>query len=409
MEQLVNTHVHCIYSVYDSTQTPQEIINKIAEIQQPAVALTDHGAFGGLYQFQNAALKAGIKPLLGTEWYVTDSLVQEKENRAGRHLVMIAKNKRGWENLCEISWIGAQTDHFYYKPRITYDELFSHKEGLIISSACLAGPMAKLFTQNKLDEAEKMFNKFVDEFKDDFYAEIQIHPIKEQLDYNNWLIDIANRNGVPIILTADAHYSNQQDSVVQKLMFQIRSDDISEEGEFSNDLYLHTIQDYKNRNSSLNFGLTEEQIEQYCSNTVYLADKVDFLIPQRTKAFLPPQATDEFKVLQELSIKGLQDYFKTDYDNCPVEYRQRLEKELQLIWKKGMSRYLLCLRDMVLWSKNNYANSTGPGRGSFLGSLTGMCLGISSWKLDPLKNNLLFERFVSEARLPSCMIDYSEE
>lgn len=416
MEKFAQIHCHSCFSVYDAMNTPEELVAKAVEKGHSAIALTDHGAMGGLYRLQKAALKNDIKPILGMESYVVENLVdmsadgKKRLRRQNNHLITIAKNEQGWKSLLRLNYLSnSNEEHFYYKPRFTFDELWANHEGLIVSSACLASIIARKLLAGDDEAAEKYFDKFLEVFGDDFFAEVQLNEVEGQKEYNDFLIYQANKKGVPIIIGGDVHYTEPEGFLTQKLAFAIRGDENEVGQEFAaKKLFYHGIDDYKNFNKEFGFGYSESQIDEWCRNTTVLADKVDFLIPERTKMMLPRQAFDEFGDLKEKAKKGLADHFGTSYENCPNEYKERLEKELYLMWKKGISRYILCLSDVIRWCDENKV-SHGLGRGSAAGSLVLTCLGITGWAIDPIKNGLLFERFVSEQRLPDVMIDYSKK
>lgn len=416
MENFVQLHCHSCFSVYDAISTPEQLVEKAVEHGHPALALTDHGAMGGLYRLQKAALKAGIKPLLGMEAYVVDDLISlnDKGKRIrtpNGHMVLIAKNEIGWKSLLRLNYLSNSDDsHFYYKPRFTFDELIENHEGLICSTACLASPLSRLITSGKEEEAEKKFQLYMDIFKDDLYAEVQLNEVPDQHVYDNWLIDQANKHGIPIVITGDVHYAERDGALTQKLAFAIRNESENEVGqEFAaKSLYYHGIDDYLDFNKRFGYNFTEDQIREWCGNTTLVADKVDFLIPERTKMRLPRQAFDENQTLIDKAKEGLAKHFNCKYEECPKEYVDRLEFELRLMWKKGIARYILCLSDICNWCDGEGHVSRGIGRGSAASSLVLTCVGITGWAVDPIKNGLLFERFVSESRLPDVMIDYSK-
>lgn len=417
MENFVQLHLHTSFSIYDALNTPAQMIDQVVKHSHSACAITDHGSMAGTYTFQKAALKAGVKPLLGMEAYVVKDLIttDEKEKRIktkNNHIILIAKNKEGWKNLLKLNYISnADDDHFYYKPRFTFDELFEHKNGLLVSTACIASPFSNLLKENKDKEAEELFDKFCLNFKDNLFAEIQLNEIEFQKQYDNWLIEQANKKGVPIIITGDCHYTEPDGAAAQELMFQARKEDENEVGQTfaCRSLYYHGIEDYHNFNKNWNYGYSDEQIDEWCSNTLLAADKVNFLIPERTKMLLPRQAFDEDDEITERAIKGLCDYFGVkELKDCPKEYVDRLLYELKVIIKKGVARYFLVLQDALKWCDDNHI-SRGPGRGSACGSLTTMCLGITSKSINAIANGLLFERFISEDRLTDCYIDYSKD
>ena len=416
-ENFVHTHIHTVYSAYDAVNTPEQMVEQAVKHGHKAMAITDHGVMGGTYNFQQACLKNGIKPLLGMEGYVVDKLVNEDEKGKrirlkNNHIILIAKNYDGWKSLLKLNYLSnSDDDHFYYKPRFSFKELFENKKGLIVSSACLASGFANLLKQGKENEAVKLFETFCHEFGEDFYAELQLNEIQEQKEYNSWLISQATHYGVPLTIAGDCHYATPDGAATQELAFRIRNDSENEVGQTfaCRKLYYQGIDDFKAFNKEWNYGYTDEQIESWCSNTVDLANKVDFTIPERKKMRLPRQAFDEDGELIKKAREGLCNYFGVkNFDECPTEYKDRLNFELQLMVKKGISRYFLVLMDILKWCDDNKI-SHGIARGSAGGSLVSMCLGVTGKIMDPIKNGLLFERFVSNERLVDCYIDYSKE
>lgn len=415
-EKFVQLHLHTVYSTYDAINTPAQMVEQAIKHGHSACAITDHGVMGGTYGFQLACEKNGIKPLLGMEGYVVDNLVDtdpkgKRVRMKNNHIILIAKNLAGWHSLLKLNYLSnLDENHFYYKPRFSFKELFEHKEGLLVSSACLASGFANLLKLGREEQAERLFEKFCYEFGEDFFAELQLNEIPEQKQYNAWLISQATHYGIPLIITGDCHYALPEGSDAQEMAFKIRKDDENEVGqEFAcRHLYYHGIDDYKKFNEMWHYGYSNEQIESWCANTLIAADKVEFTIPPRTKMRLPRQDFDEDTKLVSDSKKGLCEYFGVDdYSKCPKEYRDRLEFELQLMIRKGVARYFLVLKDILDWCDRNKI-SRGPGRGSVGGSLVAMCLKITCEAISPLERGLLFERFISKARLTDCIIDYSK-
>ena len=417
MEKFVHTHIHTVYSTYDAVNTPEQMVEQAVKHNHQAVAITDHGVMGGTYSFQQACIKNGIKPLLGMEGYVVSKLVDEDDKGKrvrlkNNHLILIAKNEDGWKSLLKLNYLSNSDDeHFYYKPRFTFKELFKNKKGLIVSSACLASPFANLLKLGKEKEAIELFEKFCQEFGEDFYAELQLNEIQEQKAYNSWLIAQATHYGVPLTIAGDCHYAVPEGAAAQEMAFRIRNDSENEVGQTfaCRNLYYHGIDDFKKFNMEWNYGYTDEQIDNWCANTYDLSNKVNFTIPERKKMRLPRQAFDEDGELITKAKKGLCEYFNVKtFEECPEEYRKRLEFELQLMVKKGIARYFLVLMDILNWCDANKI-SHGIARGSAGGSLVSMCLGVTGKIMDPVKNGLLFERFISNERLVDCYIDYSKK
>ncbi|MDR0676122.1 MAG: PHP domain-containing protein [Elusimicrobiota bacterium] len=414
MENFVNLHNHSIYSLYDALDTPEDLVKRAAELNQPGIALTDHGMCGGWIRFYNSCKKFGIKSIFGIENYCIDKLEEydEKKKRIrqkNNHVILLIKNDEGYRNLLRLNYEANKDEtHFYYKPRNSFEELFKYSKGLIVSSACSSSGFANLLAEEKEDEAEKLFLKFLEVFKDNFYAELQINEMEFQKKYNQWLIDIANKNGVPIILTADSHYIDKDGGKVQEFSFYLRSDDDKEVGEQfqCHHLYLHNINDFKEQNQWFKYDYSNYQIEGWCKNTIDILNKINFIFPERNKMLLPRQAFDEDEELMKLTRQGLMKHFGVDkYEDCPLKYRERVKTELELIIRKGVSRYFLLLNDMAKFANENDI-WRGPARGSAGGSIVCCCLNIIDWQMDGIENNLIFERFVSNSRLSDSIIDY---
>lgn len=423
-DNFVPLHLHSVYSLYDGLGTSKEYIKKASEYGHRAVALTDHGRMGGLIDHRDACLKSGIKPISGMEAYLTRGLTsfddkQKRVRTKNNHVILLAKNKKGYNNILKINYLSNKDEeHYYYNPRITYQELFENSEGIVCGSACLASGFAYFLKMDMEDEAEKLFIRFLDTFKEDFYAEIQLNEVRNdeggilkrgQFSYNNWLIETSTKYGVPIVVGGDVHYVNQEDHKVQELSFNLRDDKESDEEFICKNLYYHRTEDFLRFNKEFGYNYNEGDLNTWISNSCYIADRIDFVIPERDRMFLPRMAQDEETVLVEKTMKGLVNHFNVkDISEVPVEYRDRAKHELALILRKGVSRYFLVLEDICSFSDSE-GISRGPGRGSAGGSLVACALGITKWSIDPLKLGLLFERFISSERLPDQIIDFFVE
>lgn len=415
------THLHChtVMSTYDGVSTCQELVDQAVLKGHKSLAITNHGlsAMGDLYAFQQYAKQKGIKPILGNEAYVVDELEKMEGNKRVRtknnHIILLASNKKGWENLCHLSYISNLDEkHFYYKPRITFKELFKYKEGLVVGSACLASPFSNLIKRGKEEEANNLFRKFYEEFGDNFYAEIQMNEIvDEQKPYNDWIIAQATRYRIPVVITGDVHYAIPEGAITQNFMFNLRKEEESEGDDTyrCKSLFYQSVEDFKKFNEIWNYGYTDKQIETWCSNTDRIAEKCNFEIPLGKGMKLPRYSFNEEEDFVKLAKEGLAKHFNCEYKNCPEEYRKRLEHEIIILLKKGAYRYMLNLSSVIRWAKEEKGYMVGPSRGSAGGSLVNICLGIASWAIDPIENGLLFSRFVSEDRLVSCRYDYFGE
>lgn len=412
------SQLHChnmIGSKLDGIASPEDYAQKAMELNHPALAVTDHGRLSGLWEHQNQCFKYDVKPILGVEAYLTPKLevFDEKEKRKRtkvQHIIILVKDAIGYNNLLKLNYISmSDTKHFYYLPRILLEELFTHKEGLMIGTGCMANPVARLVSAKKEDIAEKLYIKMVEEFGDNFYTEIQLNEIEEQKIINSFMIRMANKYGIPLVITGDVHYLEPGQDKLQTLAIAIRNkatiDNIKFEFE-SKHLYYHDVKDYLEFNKKFNFNYSEEDILSWCNNSMLIADKCNFTIPERTKIFLPKVSDNDDSLLIKKGKKGLMDRFGVeDYKEIPKEYQKQLAKELEIIIRKGFSSYFLIVDDITQFSirEGIYGRF---GRGSSGGSLLAYALGVHN--LDPIKRGLLFQRFMSESRSPDLVISYFE-
>lgn len=410
---MTHLHVHSIYSVYDGVSSPEQLVDEAVRQGAKALALTDHGAMGGLFRFQQAAKNKGIKPILGVEGYVVEELItmngKKRVRTQNNHLIMLAKNKQGWENLCHLNYISnLDEEHFYYKPRNTFEEIFQYKEGIVVGSACLASIFSRSLLDGNTEKAENYFKRFVDEFGESFYAEIQMNElVSDQRKYNAFVIEMAKKYNVKVVLTGDVHYATKEGAITQNFMFSLRKEEESEGDDTykCKSLFMQTVDDFKYFNKRWEYGYTDEQIEEWCHNSDLIAEQCNYEIPLGTGMKLPRFCFDEEAEFTKRAKDGLAKHFNCEYKDCPEEYRKQLEYEIQVLLKKGAYNYMLNLSSIIQWTKEN-GYSLGVSRGSAGGSLVNVCLGIASWAIDPLKHHLLFERFVSEQRLVSCTYKY---
>lgn len=419
MENYVNLHSHSTFSLMDSVASVEDLVNAAVSKGQKALALTDHGVFGAIPKFQSYCLEKGIKPIISVEAYIVENL-QRFDDKGKRirdknsHVVLHAMNSVGWKNLMKLNYLAnADEEHFYYKPRNSIKELFEHNEGIMLGTACLASEFANLLKRGEDKKAEELFQEFLLHFDGRMYGEIQINECEyddlSQKAYNEWIIYQSTKNGIPIVLSGDTHYINKEDWKIQQMAFSISRDGVGEETQHvCKSIYFKGIEDYKELNKELGFGYSDKQIEEWCSNSVYIADKCNFLLKPHYGISMPRQAFDEEKEIIELAKEGLAKHFDKPYEECPEEYKSRLKFELNLILRKGVMRYFLCLKDILDWCDSQKI-PRGVARGSAGGSLTATCLGITKWSVDPIKYNLLFERFISQERMNDAIINYSND
>ena len=405
---MTHLHVHTNFSRYDGVSTCQEMVDQAIAHGHKSLAITNHGldSMGDLFQFQQYAKEKGIKPILGNEGYLVEELVtmdgKKRKRTHYNHIILLASNEQGWKNLCHLSYIAnIDEDHYYYKPRNTFEELFQYKEGIIVGSACLASVFSQCVLNGNEEKAEAYFKKFVDELGENFYAEVQLNElVEEQKKYNDWIIATAAKYNVPVVLTGDVHYATPEGAQTQRFIFNLRKDEDSEGDDTykCKSLFYQGVEDFKEFNKVWNYGYTDEQIEQWCSNSDKIAEKCNYSIPLGAGMKLPRLYDDEEKEFTEKAKEGLAKHFNCKYEDCPEAYRNQLEYEIKILLKKGAYRYMLMVSSFVNHARENKF-MVGPSRGSAGGSLVNICLGIASWAIDPLKNGLIFERFVSEDRL----------
>ena len=422
----VHLHNHSHYSLLDGLSKPKDMAEKAKELGQPAIALTDHGNMMGTVDFYKACKKVGVKPIIGSEVYITKEsrTVKTRENKR-YHLVLLVKNKKGYENLMYMISQSFLTG-FYMKPRIDYDLLKTHSEGLIALSACLAGEIPQaILKDDDYEKAKNIALNYEKVFgKDNFYLEIQHHPdISVQEKVNKEVIKISKELGIGLIATNDSHYINKEDDIIQDSLICINTGRFLDETEkrmcmMDGDYSLLSTEVMVN-----NFEHEKSAID----NSIKIADKCNFdmefnrnLVP----VFECPNGMTEMEFLDFLSDKGLNERYKIEKDSkgeyflpavedvntLPIPLKEIIERmkfEIETINKMGYPGYFLIVQDFIVWSKNQ-GILVGPGRGSAAGSLIAYLLKITN--IDPLKYDLLFERFLNPDRIsmPDIDIDFQD-
>lgn len=398
----VHLHVHTEYSLLDGCCRIERLINAAKQANQKAIAITDHGVMYGAVEFYKSAIKAGIKPIIGCEVYVAPRSRTQKEkfyDSSYSHLVLLCKNENGYKNLIKLVSKGF-TEGFYSKPRIDRELLEKHSDGLIALSACLAGEIPKSILNGNYNAARDTALWYSRVFgKNNFYLELQDHGIYEQKQVNPEIIRISRETGIPLVATNDVHYINKEDSAAHKVLLCIQTGKkIDEENaiEFkTEEFYLKS-----EREMSELFGAVPEAVK----NTEKIADmcNFDFEFGKIKLPYFDIGNRDHFEYLKELSLKGL---YKNYGNNPPKDAYDRLNYELSVIKKTGYTDYFLIVSDFVNYAKQN-GIPVGPGRGSGAASLVAYTIGITG--IDPLKYNLLFERFLNPERvsMPDFDIDF---
>ena len=383
----VHLHNHTEYSLLDGAARISRLVKTAKQYGMPAVAITDHGNMYGAYRFYKACKKEGIKAIIGCEIYIVDDMntLSPKEHRG--HLVLLAKNNDGYKNLCKIN-TAAWTKGFYYKPRIDFDFLKQHSEGLIVLSGCLAGHVPQNILNGMYDEAKKYAVKLKDIFGDDFYIELQDHGMAEQKQINPELIKLAGELKIELVATNDVHYIEAEDAEMQDALMCVEmrtTIDDPDRMKFPSDQF---------------FLKTREEMEKLfpqnaIDNTLKIAGKCDchpFGRENLFPVFETPNGKDSVTYFKELIEEGL----KARYGKITPEVRDRYKTEFQVITGQNFADYFLIVADLMKFANDNNI-PVGPGRGSGAGSIIAYALNIT--KLDPLKYNLLFERFLHGERI----------
>ena len=420
MKEFVHLHLHTEYSLLDGLARINKLVDIIKERGARAVAITDHGNMHGAIKFFEACITKGIKPILGQEFYITHDMRSRSNKADTGHLILLAKNNEGYQNLLKLSSF-AYIDGMYYKPRIDYKLLKEHSKGLICLSACIAGHIPQYILKRQYDEADKLALWFKDLFGDDFYLEIQNHGLEEEREVLVKLTEMSKRLGIKLVATNDVHYLNKEDSELQDVLMCVqmgKTIDDPDRMKFSTDeFYLKT---YEEMQEAL------PGYEEALDRTVEIADKCNVSI--RTKSlkeardkgnqFVPEEdtlgASDNFipqykpdngqtpvEFLRSLAEEGL----KRNYKEITQELRDRLEMELSTIEKLGFVEYFLIVWDYINFARQNDI-PVGPGRGSGAGSLVAYCSGIT--QVDPMRYELFFDRFINPERvsMPDFDVDF---
>ena len=405
----IHLHTHSEYSLLDGAARVKQLVARARELEMPALAITDHGYMYGAADFYSKARKAGIKPIIGCEVYFTTEARGRREGKPNLyHLLLLAKNTTGYRNLMALV-SEAAVSGFYYKPQVDLELLEAYAEGLIGTSACMSGILAKSIELGQPEEARKWAETYARIFAPgDFYVELQEQGIvapngTSQKMLNRELSSLASELGLPTVATNDIHYLTRQDAATQDLLLCIGTGStVDQPGrmKFSCDeFYMKSAEEM------------QAAIGEYgeaMANTLEIAEKCDVEI-ETGKIILPvfevPQGQTTESYLREQCIAGLKERYG---DPIPEEAMQRLEHELSVVGPKGIAAYFLIVQDFTRWAKER-GIGVGPGRGSAAGSIISYALGITN--LDPLANGLLFERFLNPERteMPDIDMDFDDE
>ncbi|MHB1315903.1 MAG: DNA polymerase III subunit alpha [Christensenellales bacterium] len=407
MESLAFTHlhVHTEYSLLDGAAKMQDIVQKAASLGMKNLAITDHGVMYGVVDFYNSCKSNQIKPILGCEAYVAARSMHEKVGRADRenaHLILLAKNNTGYQNLMKLCSLGF-TEGFYYKPRIDYDTLQNYSEGLIGLSACLAGDIPQCLLSGRYDSALELAKRLQGIFgAGNFYLELQDHALPEQKQVNPLLVRLSRETGIPLIATNDVHYVNKEDAEAQDVLMCIQTNKYLSDKER---MRFETQEFYLKSEEEMTgiFGNIPEALQ----NTELVAGQCNVELDfgkLHLPEFIAPAGQKNEEFLRQLCFEGLKKKIPGTNDS----YVLRLEYELDVISHMNYVDYFLIVWDFIKYAKDN-GIAVGPGRGSAAGSLAAYCLDITD--IDPIKYQLLFERFLNPERIsmPDIDIDFCFE
>ncbi len=414
MSNFTHLHVHTQYSILDGASSIPGLIEKAKKHGMTALAITEHGNMFGVKLFHDKATKAGIKPIIGCEAYVAKRTRFDRDkvlDKERHHQIILAKNKIGYHNLVKLiskAWM----EGTYYKPRIDQDLLFEYHEGLIVSSACLAGKIPRLIREGKIDEAVKTINEFKSVFGDDFYLELMRHKtgnpeidkdtFAKQTLVNTELIRLGKELGVKCIATNDVHFVNKEDAEAHDMLICLNTGkdlDDPTRMKYSGQEFLKTPTEMAELFSD---------VPEALANTMEIADKIEEYelntAPIMPDFPLPDGFDSENDYLHHLTYEGA----KERYSELTDEIKERIDFELNTIKKMGFPGYFLITWDF-LKAAREMGVVVGPGRGSAAGSVAAYCLQITN--IDPLKYNLLFERFLNPDRIsmPDIDIDFDED
>ncbi len=406
MPDFVHLHVHSEYSLLDGANRIKDLPVRAKELGMNAIALTDHGVMYGVIDFYKACKKEGIKPIIGCEVYVAPRTRFDKDPKLDNqyyHLILLAKNNEGYKNLSKLVSLGF-TEGFYYKPRIDLEILEKYHEGLICCSACLGGSLATALLKENNEEAERIALWHKKLFGEDYYLELQANYLKEQALVNQKLVQLSQKLNIPLVITNDSHYLKKEDAYNHEVLLCVQTakkmSDPDRMRFETDDFYLKSPEEIQ---------AFLPNIPEALENTVKIAQKcnVEFefghtILPNYE---VPAEYATHYDYFKKLCDDGIQ---KRYGENISQEIKDRVEYEMGVIQKMGYVDYFLIVWDFIHYAKEN-GIPVGPGRGSGAGSIVAYAIEITD--IDPIKYNLLFERFLNPERIsmPDFDVDFCYE
>ncbi len=395
-------HVHTEYSLLDGASRITKLLDRVKELGMDSCAITDHGVMYGVVDFYREAQKRGIHPVIGCEVYTCPNhLDKTSASREYNHLILLCKNQTGYQNLIKLVSLGF-TEGFYYKPRVDHELLRKYSEGLICLSACLSGEIPSLLRDGRYDDARAAAQRFMEIYPDNFYIELQDHRLTDEKIVFPRLVKLAKEMNIPLVLTNDVHYIGPEDAAAQEVLMCIQTgktlDDTSR-------MRMETDQLYMKSESEM--AALAPNYPEALENTYKIAHScnVEFDFKSRHLPKYPlPEGTDPYEFLRARCEEG----FKARYSDDNTTARERLEYELGVISSMGFVDYFLIVWDFIKYAKEHDI-PVGPGRGSGAGSIVAYTLNITM--LDPLRYDLLFERFLNPERvtMPDIDVDFCYE
>lgn len=399
-------HVHTQFSLLDGACRPGALVSRAKELGMQSLAITDHGNMYGAVDFYKACKQEGIKPIIGCEVYVAPRTRYDREkvlDKDYNHLILLCENEIGYKNLIQMV-SKSYTEGFYFKPRIDHDLLVKYHEGLICLSACLAGEIPQALLARDYERAKEIASWYADVFgKSNYFLEMQDHGIPEQKTVCEGLKRLSRDLDLELAATNDVHYVEQQDAKIQQVLICIATNHVLGEDtglEFhSNEFYLKSEEEMR---------AVFADVPEAIDNTGKIAERCNFDFEfgnTKLPFYETPDGMDHFEYFKMLCRKGMRQRYG---ENPPAEYTERMEYELQTIHKMGYTDYYLIVVDFVQYAKSR-GIPVGPGRGSGAGSIAAYCIGITD--IDPMKYDLLFERFLNPERvsMPDFDIDFCYE
>lgn len=418
----VHLHVHTQYSILDGAARIKSLyskkdknkrlipglIDRAKELNMDSIAITDHGNMFGVMEFFSEAKDKGINPIIGCELYVApksrfDRKLESSEEKSAMHLIVLAKDKEGYDNLCKLVTFG-YTEGFYYRPRVDHELIEKYHKGLICLTACMGGEIPIAIRKKDFKQASQLAEYYKSIFEKDFYIELQDHGIPEEKTLNAELYKLANNHNIETVITNDVHYVLKEDAKSHEILLAIQTR-----------AKLSDAKRYKFPSYDFHLKSEEEMMKSFSKlpkafeNTVKIAEECKDLNIMTKNYYMPhyeiPKGETETSVLKKLCMEGLNKYYN---NYIPKEALDRLEMELEVIAKMGFEGYFLVVQDFINYARNNDI-SVGPGRGSAAGSIVAFATGIT--KVNPLDYDLLFERFLNPERksMPDIDVDFQDD